>query len=528
MSNRWISQDGAGTLEGTSFANRAPISDFVAQEAAVASGEFLYFSAETITLPFVLTRTGEKKRYVGVNATTGINDGSMAVLDAGNTYANCITGANFSYLENIEAIRSTGNGLNGGGQDSLFNCKARNCGGDGIQTNTGGGGSVQNCHASNNTGIGIDAHYTGAGHCTSTGNGTGYYSEYAFFTKCIAYGNTLGFNGGFLIDSSVIDGNTIGLSNVGRTRTCFITKSSITNNSTGISTDSAIIVYENRNYFYNNTAKLGGTTANIFLIGGSIDGIIDPYINRAGGDFKPSATAPGLGFTTPFGLLSDPTNISYENMGLNPAPTPPAMTVTDINPATGLAGASIVITGTNFTGSGNIVKLGGSGGTSCTVTAQSTTSITFTVPAIATGTYDVYIETSIGANILLPNGFILTSSVVPVCAGITHFEILSCNMFYARCATATNTPEWIEVYIDDVANPFTSGMSFRVPYQANKDILIAFEADHYKPLTAGVVYYCGMRAVNANGADTNTAVLSNICSGSAMIQRMNNTYLVAK
>jgi hypothetical protein len=202
--------------------------------------------------------------------------------------------------------------------------------------------------------------------------------------------------------------------------------------------------------------------------------------------------------------------------------------VTDINPATGASGASIVITGTAFTGSGNIVKLGGSGGTSCTITAQSTTSITFTVPAIATGTYDVYIENSSGANIVVPNGFILTSAVVPVFAGITHFEILSNNKFYIKTGTATNTPIYLVYYIRTATNPFGVAYSFKTAYSANKELVIGEESGHLAPLVAGTRYYCGVRAENANGEDVNVAELSNLCSGTAMIQRQTITVLSAK
>jgi endoglucanase len=66
----------------------------------------------------------------------------------------------------------------------------------------------------------------------------------------------------------------------------------------------------------------------------------------------------------------------------------PAPTITSISPASALPGASITITGTNFstTANANIVTFGTAGGT---VTAATTTSLTVTVPNIAAGSVNV-------------------------------------------------------------------------------------------------------------------------------------------
>ncbi len=321
MSNRWISQSGAGTLAGTSFANRAPISDFVAQEAAVGTGETLFFSAETITLPFALTRTGlQGKRFVGVNATTGMNDGSIAVLDAGNTYANCMLGGAYHHNENLEFIRATGTGFLMGTDDTSYNIKARNNGAVGILASASGGGAMTNVHTSNNTTNGVTANFSSVTNLTSNGNSYGIRGSYGTIEGGVLYGNTTGASKMLSIKNCVIDGNTTGVDNASAGITTLIKKCSITNNTTGLSTSAAVSdrISEAQNYFYNNTTKIGGTVANTFSLGGSIDGAIDPYVNRAGNNFKPSATAPGLNFATPIGLLSEATNISYENMGLNP------------------------------------------------------------------------------------------------------------------------------------------------------------------------------------------------------------------
>jgi len=290
--------------------------------------------------------------------------------------------------------------------------------------------------------------------------------------------------------------------------------------------------YYKNNYFYNNTDDIGaGTPAHeptlLDLGGNLLSGVTstDDYIDRTNDDFTPAGAV--AQFESFIGTDGD-INSSFESYGWNIEPTPPAMTVTDISPATGVSGATITITGTNFSGSGNIVKLGGSGGASCTVTTESTTSIEFTVPAIATGTYDVYIENADGVNLVVPNGFILTSSVVPVFAGITNFEILSNNKFYFKSGTATESPIYLVYYISKTPNPFAGDYSFKLPYSANKEVIVGEESGHFAPLVAGDTYYGGVRAENANGEDVNVVELSNKCSGTAMIQRQTITVLSAK
>jgi hypothetical protein len=410
-----------------------------------------------------------------------------------------------------------------------YDCESRNCGSRGF--NIGSYSININCRASSNSVYGwVFASGGICDFCVSISNPAGFEGGLSTVSNSIVHGATsYGLNGINFVDGCVIDGCAIGVRNNG-TYSTQVTRSSLTNNATAIQTDSTATswVCESKNFYYGNTAKFGGTTTAIYSLGGSVDGASDPYNNRASDDFSPSSGAEMLGTLYQIGNLDETINVSYMNAGLNPEPLSPPITVTDISPATGASGATITVTGTNFSASGNIVKLGGSGGTSCTVTSESTTSIEFTVPAIATGTYDIYIENSDGTNILVPNGFVLTSAVVPVFAGITHFEILSNNKFYIKTGTATESPIYLVYYISTTTNPFAGAYSFKTAYSANKELVIGEESGHFAPLVAGTRYYCGVRAENANGEDTNTAELSNLCSGTAMIQRQTITVLSAK
>lgn len=329
------------------------------------------------------------------------------------------------------------------------------------------------------------------------------------------------------IINSVIDGMTTHGVNIASSNV-YLTCCRLTHNAVALYGDGGGVY--NRVYvgcgFFGNTTKLAGSTNarrdTVRDFGNNYDMSSNGYVDRGADNFNLLPDAEGVYTSVPVGLINGlEVNASHITAGINPEPLATAITVTDIVPAEGGIGSSVTITGTEFSASGNIVKLGGSGGTSCTVTAESTTEITATIPSYALGDVDIYIENADGTNIVVPNGFKVISTAIPVFAGITNFEILSSNKFYVKCGTATNSPDYLNVYISTTATPFAGTYSFKVPYSANKEILVGFASDHYNPLVGGTVYYCGLRAENSVGEDTNTAVLSNICSGSEMIQRMN-------
>jgi hypothetical protein len=307
-------------LAGTSFANRAPISDFVAQEAAVGAGEFLYFSAETITLTAVLNVTGNSKRFVGVNATTGAIDGSLAILDAANLRAYCIEAHTYNYCHyrHIEFIRATTYGLRPGSYGGMYNCSFRNNAGGAYQNDHG---TYLNCKASNNTGYGIIANGNGdIGYCQVIGNARGVTMGLTSIVNSVVHNNSVhGIAYCTNVDGCVIDGNGKGIDN-GSNYNAQVTRCSITNNTTGIQTNATGTswVWENQNYFYNNTAKFGGTTSAIYSLGDSIDGASDPYTSLAGDDFTPAVAAEMINTVYRSGMSAEATNIQYLNAGLNP------------------------------------------------------------------------------------------------------------------------------------------------------------------------------------------------------------------
>jgi hypothetical protein len=542
MADWWIGLTNNGSGDGSSFANRqegttaniqAALDQLVAGNK-LSQEEGTYVISAKLDIDIASGTATSPIYWVGVN-TSGIEDGSRFVINANSTAVNGINLAKtYWQIKHVEVINATGDGISWATNltwSLLYNFSIRNCGGDGIDcnlTNTYGNfvsGEIGGC-----SGIGV--RYPGISIFSNLlirNNGSHGILEFYYpgvVRNSIIHNNVgSGVHSSKFVSCCVLDGNGVGLTNGANESHYVYENNRITNNTTGITKSGGTILTRNC-FFYGNTTKIDAGEGLYLDLGDSIDGASDGYANRAGDDFTISGD--GVGVAIQVGPLDETTNIAYHTQGIPPVFPPDAMTVTDISPATGASGATITITGTNFTGSGNIVKLGGSGGTSCTITSESTTSIEFTVPAIATGTYDVYVENSDGSDIVVPNGFILTSAVVPVFAGITHFEILSNNKFYIKTGTATESPIYLVYYISTTTNPFAGAYSFKLAYSANKELVIGEESGHFAPLVAGTRYYCGVRAENANGEDTNTAELSNLCSGTAMIQRQTITVLSAK
>lgn len=318
MANVYISQAGAGSGTGTSWANRAPQSSFSSLEATMGAGDTMYIAGETITLTATWTVTGAKKNFIGVNPSTGVEDGSIAILDAVNTYANCISGNTYCLYKNIQAIRATSWGAIIGHSSIGWNLKASN-NGHGLYTNSNG--HFVFCEVSNNTGTGFGSASMGSfRYCKAIGNSRGFTGGISTAINCIAHANTLsGFIYFNVIEGCVVDGNGVGIDNQDNF-IAFISRNSITNNTTGISTNTyaTSLVYEDKNYFYNNTSKFGGTTSAIYSIGGSIDGASDPYNSRATDDFSPAIAAEMVNTQFTIGIINEVDNISFYNAGLNP------------------------------------------------------------------------------------------------------------------------------------------------------------------------------------------------------------------
>jgi hypothetical protein len=434
MANRWIAQTGAGAADGTSFANRAHESSFVTMEAAVGSGEFLYISAETITLSGVWTITGVNKQLVGVNATTGADDGSIAILDAGNTHAHCVdaTNDNYTRLKNLELIRAFSDGLRCR-KAFIYNVKMRNNGGKGAHSSEMG--TFENCHANNNSSHGLHTEYGQIIYSQAIGNGaTGLFGNYGIATECITHANVNGVFGGLQISRSVIDGNTNGVNNtMGGGWQISVCKCSITNNTTAITTDSSDYINEEDNYFYNNTTKFGGTTANIISFGASQDGIVDPYVSQSTDNFAPSAGAPMKNRPIRVGMLADTNNISYLNSGLNP---------------------------------------------------------------------------------------IIPSSSTPTFAGITGVEALTTGKFKISWSAGSGTITGYSIYIRNASSVFSQKFIQVDPTLTSA--IISTLGDGTTFFVGGTTYYFGVRASNAGSEDSNTVEISEVCTGSETVQRVNN------
>lgn len=340
MASKWISQAGAGLADGSSFANRAPQSSYSSLLSGMSAGDFMYISGETITLTAVWTNNKNSVIHIGVNPTTGALDGSIAVLDAGNTYSTCLDGGTGYYNRyiNIECIRSTSWAMSIGSHSIAYNCKARNSAQGFI------GSSVcyfLHCTATNNTGYGfVNSSLGSFSYCQAIGNANGFYGGISTISNCLAHANTgFGVSNCTLVDSCVLDGNGTGMTNAGGYNS-HVFRTSFTNNTTALTTNATATAWvaETENYFYNNTTKFGGTTSQIWSLGDSVDGSTDPYNARASDDFTPASDAPMLNTGYKYGWKQESVNISYLNSGLNPSlptSTPPTFAgITGADPLT--------------------------------------------------------------------------------------------------------------------------------------------------------------------------------------------------
>jgi hypothetical protein len=119
-------------------------------------------------------------------------------------------------------------------------------------------------------------------------------------------------------------------------------------------------------------------------------------------------------------------------------PPPPTPTLTAFSPTSGLVGASVTITGTNFTSP--TVSFNG---TPATVTASTTTSITTTVPnGATTGTISV---TSNGTTVYSANTFTVTVAPPPP-TGETYFVGDMQNVTVTRSGSGYKLNGWANLY----------------------------------------------------------------------------------
>ncbi|EKD56547.1 MAG: NHL repeat containing protein, partial [uncultured bacterium] len=116
-------------------------------------------------------------------------------------------------------------------------------------------------------------------------------------------------------------------------------------------------------------------------------------------DTQITATVPSGASTGPI-VVTHPTNGASNGMTFT-VTNPPS--ITNLNPTSGLVGASVVITGTNFNGTSVTFN-----GTAATFTVDSPTQITATIPSGAT-TGNVVVTTTAGTS----NGWAFTVTVAP-------------------------------------------------------------------------------------------------------------------
>lgn len=184
--------------------------------------------------------------------------------------------------------------------------------------------------------------------------------------------------------------------------------------------------------------------------------------------------------------------------------------ITDIAPSSGLVGATVTITGTGFSASGNTVTIGG---TSATVTSEGTTEIQVTVPSKANGIYDVIVTNADALSDTAPNGFTVTDTTVPTFAGITQLEAVGGGMLKASWTAATGTVTSYKVYIRASSSDLFSAtyLVFELPNDATQAFIRTDASDAF--LINTLTCHVGVRADNNGSSDTNTETLSAIPTG---------------
>ncbi len=101
-------------------------------------------------------------------------------------------------------------------------------------------------------------------------------------------------------------------------------------------------------------------------------------------------------------------------------------------------------------------------------------------------------------------------AATPVFAGITVFEMLSDGVFWVDWAAGTGTIDYYDIFIrDGSASVFSAAYNVGSVRGTLTSTYVMMEADNDTLLQAGSTYYCGVRARNSGGSDSNTATLSN-------------------
>ncbi len=311
MATKYASVLGAGAKTGADWANAYDNTQIVGTALpAIGAGGILYIEAETYNITAAWALPGNGCSVIAVNATSHVEDGSRAILNAGSAYNACIDGSvrSMSQVRNIDGTAATFIAIYLETSSTAYNCIGRNSQ-YGIYA-----GSIVNCLAYSNT-YGFFPNVGTVSYCETRNNTYGV-STAASVVGSVAFGNTTGITTARLISGCVIDDNTTGVENSSVVTT--LLGSSITNNGTAINCNAGAFTVESKNLYKSNTTKFGGTTANIISLGGSVDGAIDPYTDQPTEDYTPSVDAEMINTAFPAGTIDEAVNISYLNAGLNP------------------------------------------------------------------------------------------------------------------------------------------------------------------------------------------------------------------
>ena len=126
----------------------------------------------------------------------------------------------------------------------------------------------------------------------------------------------------------------------------------------------------------------------------------------------------------------------------------PAPAISAVSPAQGVAGTTVTISGSNFQAGATVLL----NGTAATVASVTATTITFTVPAIAPGAYDVKVINPDGKSATLANGFVYLAPSSVALSSSAPSQSYAAPVTFTATVTGNGTPTGTVTFFDGGAS----------------------------------------------------------------------------
>lgn len=313
-----------GTGDGSSWANA--FDSWADLGSLYSAGDTIHFrNTETLTTGPTMSVDGAANnpvQVIGYNSS-GVDDGTLAVLDGDNSATNCLVlNASFIQFKNIHWTDATSNNVTfGAGElyNVFYNCYSDEAGGDGFYVNSCDHHTWIRCRSNNNNWNGWrQPDYGTFIHCEGIGNGTDGMQSTLRENICIDCNfsdnaqNGIGPNGDRpVIYGCVCDDNVNNIRMTASTDVGVVLHTTMTNGTDGLDVGGASSGFvENWNLYYNNTNDRVAT-GDIWEIGDSVDTVTDPYTNQTAGNYARAGTD-----LVNEEIEIDATNSSYIDTGL--------------------------------------------------------------------------------------------------------------------------------------------------------------------------------------------------------------------